>query len=112
MPITDHSDSLQTRNLTVHDSLQLGDDAEIRLKEMAPPPTPDSGSLAVYAGSDGHSDGCLHRTASFTRLLACRRLQPVDVMMAKADFAGSPMNGALLERYGCLGLATRRKHRA
>ena len=53
MPLTDHSDSLQTRNLTVHDSLQLGDDAEITLKEMSPPPTPDSGSLAVYARSDG-----------------------------------------------------------
>jgi hypothetical protein len=53
MPLTDNSDSLETRNLTVHDSLSLGDDTEINLKEMSPPPTPQSGSLLLYAGTDG-----------------------------------------------------------
>ncbi len=53
MPLTDHSDSLQTRNLTVHDSLALGDDTEIELKGMSAPSTPNAGSLVVYAKTDG-----------------------------------------------------------
>lgn len=53
MPLTDHSDSLQTRNLTVHDSLVLGDDTVVNLQEMSPPSTPASGSLSVYAKTDG-----------------------------------------------------------
>ncbi|UCE60479.1 MAG: hypothetical protein JSU63_01775 [Phycisphaerales bacterium] len=53
MPLTDNSDSLQTRNLTVEDSLQLGDDTVIELREMSTPATPPSGSLRLYAKSDG-----------------------------------------------------------
>ncbi|MFQ5591242.1 MAG: hypothetical protein ACE5HE_08780 [Phycisphaerae bacterium] len=53
MPLTDQSDSLRTRNLTVDDSLKLGDDTELELREMSAPPTPVSGSLFVYAKPDG-----------------------------------------------------------
>ena len=40
MPLTDNSDSLVTRNLTVEDYLELGDDTPVELKEMSAPPTP------------------------------------------------------------------------
>jgi len=53
MPLTDRSDSLVTRNLTVEDSLELGDDTRIEFKEMPAPATPPSGSLLVYAKTDG-----------------------------------------------------------
>jgi hypothetical protein len=53
MPITDNSDSLVTRNLTVEDSLELGPDTAIEFKEMAAPATPPSGSLLTYAKVDG-----------------------------------------------------------
>jgi len=53
MPLTHNSDSLETRNLTVHDALMLGDDTSLELREMAPPGTPPAGSVAVYAGADG-----------------------------------------------------------
>jgi len=53
MPLTDTSDSLVTRNLTVEDSLELGGDTAIEFKEMAAPTTPTSGSLLTYAKADG-----------------------------------------------------------
>lgn len=53
MPLTHNSDSLETRNLTVHDALMLGDDTALELREMAPPPAPPTGSVTVYAKTDG-----------------------------------------------------------
>jgi len=53
MPVTDNSDSLVTRNLTVQDSLELGDDTAIEFQEMAAPPTPAEGAVLLYAKSDG-----------------------------------------------------------
>lgn len=53
MPVTDRSDSLRTRNLTVDDSLDLGDDTSLGLKEMAAPATPPTGSVRLYAKADG-----------------------------------------------------------
>lgn len=53
MPLTNNSDSLVTRNLTVEDSLELGADTPIEFQEMTAPATPDSGSLVVYAKTDG-----------------------------------------------------------
>ena len=53
MPVTDRSDSLRTRNLTVDDSLELGDDTSLGLKEMAAPATPPTGSVRLYAKADG-----------------------------------------------------------
>ena len=37
MPLTDHSDSLVTRNLTVQDSLELDLDTDVEVKEMTAP---------------------------------------------------------------------------
>ncbi len=53
MPLTDRSDSLDTRNLTVHDLLELAADTPIEFKEMAAPATPATGSVVVYAKTDG-----------------------------------------------------------
>ena len=53
MPLTDNSDSLVTRNLTVEDALELGDDTAVEFKEMSAPPTPTSGSLLLYGKTDG-----------------------------------------------------------
>ncbi|MEK6798055.1 MAG: hypothetical protein AABZ12_03750 [Planctomycetota bacterium] len=53
MPISHNSDSLVTRNLTVEDALTLGDATAIELRQMAAPLTPPTGSLLVYAKSDG-----------------------------------------------------------
>lgn len=53
MPLTDNSDSLVTRNLTVEDSLELGADTSVEFKEMAAPGTPATGSLVAYAKTDG-----------------------------------------------------------
>ncbi len=53
MPLTNNSDSLVTRNLTVEDLLALGADTPIEFQEMASPATPSSGSLVVYAKTDG-----------------------------------------------------------
>jgi len=53
MPLTHNSDSLDTRNLTVHDALMLGDDTALELREMAPPVTPPMGSVTLYARTDG-----------------------------------------------------------
>jgi len=53
MPVTDHSDSLRTRNLAVDDALTLGDETTLSFQEMAAPPTPPTGSVVVYAKSDG-----------------------------------------------------------
>jgi hypothetical protein len=53
MPLTNSSDSLVTRNLTVEDLLALADDTSLEFREMAAPPTPASGSLTLYAKTDG-----------------------------------------------------------
>ncbi|MBI4719258.1 MAG: hypothetical protein HY763_15785 [Planctomycetes bacterium] len=53
MPLTDTSDSLVTRNLTVQDLLALADDTPLLLTEMAAPQAPAAGTLAVYAKADG-----------------------------------------------------------
>ena len=53
MPLTNNSDSLVTRNLTVEDLLALGADTPIEFQEMASPATPSLGSLVVYAKTDG-----------------------------------------------------------
>ena len=53
MPLTNNSDSLVTRNLTVEDSLKLGGDTAIEFKEMSAPATPSSGSLVLYGKTDG-----------------------------------------------------------
>ncbi len=53
MPVTHNSDSLETRNLTVNDALLLGDATPIEFRTMAAPVTPPSGSLTVYAKTDG-----------------------------------------------------------
>ena len=53
MPLTDRSDSLVTRNLTVQDSLELDSDTTLEVKEMPAPPTPPTGSLFLYAKTDG-----------------------------------------------------------
>lgn len=53
MPLTDRSDSLVTRNLTVQDSLELDHDTTLEVKEMPAPPTPPTGSLFLYAKTDG-----------------------------------------------------------
>ena len=53
MPLTHNSDSLETRNLTVHDALLLGDETAIEFREIAPPVAPPPGSLSLYAKADG-----------------------------------------------------------
>jgi len=53
MPLTNNSDSLVTRNLSVEDALRLGDDTALSFQEMAAPATPPSGSLLTYAKADG-----------------------------------------------------------
>jgi hypothetical protein len=53
MPITNNSDSLVTRNLTVEDALTLADSTTLEFKEMTAPVTPPNGALLVYAKSDG-----------------------------------------------------------
>ena len=53
MPLTNSSDSLVTRNLSVEDLLRLGNDTALEFQEMAAPATPASGSLLAYAKSDG-----------------------------------------------------------
>ncbi len=53
MPVTNNSDSLRTRNLAVDDALTLGDDTPLSFQEMIAPPTPPSGSVVIYAKSDG-----------------------------------------------------------
>jgi hypothetical protein len=53
MPLTNNSDSLVTRNLTVEDSLALADDTCVEFREMAAPSTPANASLALYAKTDG-----------------------------------------------------------
>ncbi len=53
MPLTDRSDSLDTRNLTVNDLLELGPATPVEFKEMAAPATPAAGALTVYAKTDG-----------------------------------------------------------
>ncbi|MCO6437855.1 MAG: hypothetical protein J5J06_12255 [Phycisphaerae bacterium] len=55
MPLTDHSDSIVTRNLLVEDLLTLGDNTPLHVPELsAAAPTPPAGTVAVYAKSDGH----------------------------------------------------------
>ncbi len=53
MPLTNNSDSLVTRNLSVEDLLRLGDDTVLEFQEMATPATPAAGSLVAYAKADG-----------------------------------------------------------
>ena len=53
MPLTDNSDSLVTRNLTVEDSLELTADTPLTMSEQAAPSTPASGKVAIYAKTDG-----------------------------------------------------------
>ncbi len=53
MPLTNNSDSLVTRNLTVEDRLSLGDDAALSFREMTAPATPPSGAVVAYAKGDG-----------------------------------------------------------
>lgn len=53
MPLTDSSDSLVTRNLTVEDSLALGSDTAVEFQEMTAPPTPSAGTVSTYAKTDG-----------------------------------------------------------
>lgn len=53
MPLTDHSDSLRTRNLSVDDSLSLGADTPLLLEEMTAPATPATGRMLLYAKTDG-----------------------------------------------------------
>ncbi len=53
MPITNNSDSLRTRNLSVDDALMLGDDTPLSFQEMIAPPAPPTGSVVIYAKSDG-----------------------------------------------------------
>ncbi len=53
MPLTHNSDSLETRNLTVNDALLLGEGTPIEFRKMPVPVTPPSGSLTLYAGTDG-----------------------------------------------------------
>lgn len=53
MPLTQNSDSLETRNLTVHDVLMLGESTTLELQEMASPVAPPSGSLALFAKTGG-----------------------------------------------------------
>jgi len=53
MPITDTSDSLVTRNLTVEDALTLGPETALEFQELSAPGTPPSGSLLAYAKADG-----------------------------------------------------------
>jgi len=53
MPLTHNSDSLETRNLTVHDALMLGAETAIEFREIASPVTPPTGSVTLYAKADG-----------------------------------------------------------
>jgi hypothetical protein len=53
MPLTNRSESQVARNLTDADALTLGEDTAIEFRTMAPPPTPPSGAVLAYAGSDG-----------------------------------------------------------
>ncbi len=53
MPLTNRSESQVTRNLTDADALTLGEDTAIEFRAMAAPPTPPSGAVLAYAGSDG-----------------------------------------------------------
>jgi len=53
MPLTHNSDSLETRNLTVHDVLMLGESTTLELSEMASPVAPPPGSLALFAKTGG-----------------------------------------------------------
>ena len=53
MPLTDNSDSLVTRNLTVEDSLELAVDTPLTISEQAAPTTPAPGKVAIYAKVDG-----------------------------------------------------------
>lgn len=53
MPLTDNSDSLVTRNLTVEDSLELAADTPLTITEQTAPTTPATGKVAIYAKTDG-----------------------------------------------------------
>lgn len=53
MPLTNRSESQVRRNLTDADALTLGEDTAIEFRAMAAPPTPPSGAVLAYAGSDG-----------------------------------------------------------
>jgi hypothetical protein len=53
MPLTNRSESQVARNLTDADALTLGEDTAIEFRAMPAPPTPPSGAVLAYAGSDG-----------------------------------------------------------
>lgn len=53
MPLTHTSDSLDTRNLTVHDALLLGEATPLEFRVMPAPVAPPSGSVTVYAKTGG-----------------------------------------------------------
>lgn len=53
MPQTTINDSVVTRNLTVEDLLTLADATPLAFTEMAAPAAPATGSLLVYAQTDG-----------------------------------------------------------
>lgn len=53
MPLTDRSDSLSTRNLSVEGLLALVEETAIELRAVTSPPTPPAGAVLLFGKGDG-----------------------------------------------------------